>query len=51
MRNYPGTLKRKLLETISRLREELPGYTQDSERNFTRKQKLPFETLRRTIFP
>lgn len=49
MRNYPRTLKRKLLETISQQREELPGSTQDSKRDFTRKRKLPFETLCRTI--
>ena len=49
MRNYPRTLKRKLLDTISQLREELPRYTQDSRRDFTRKRKLPFEVLCRTI--
>lgn len=49
MRNYPRTLKRKLLETISQQREELPRYTQDPKRDFTRKRKLPFETLCRTI--
>ena len=49
MRNYPGALKRKLLETISQQREELPRYTQDPKRDFTRKRKLPFETLCRTI--
>ena len=49
MRNYPRTLKRKILETISQQREELPRYTQDSKRDFTRKRKLPFETLCRTI--
>ena len=48
MRNYPRTLKRKLLETISQQREELPRSTQDSKRDFTRKRKLPFETLCRT---
>ncbi len=45
MRNYPRTLKRKLLETISQQRAELPRSTQDSKRDFTRKRKLPFETL------
>ena len=49
MRNYPRTLKRKILETISQQRDELPRYTQDSKRDFTRKRKLPFETLCRTI--
>lgn len=39
MRNYPNALKRKLLEIISQLREELPRYTQDSNRDFTRKRK------------
>ena len=49
MRNYPRTLKRKILDTISQLREELPRYTQDSRRDFTRKRKLPFAVLCRTI--
>ena len=39
MRNYPNALKRKLLEIISQLREELPRYTQASNRDFTRKRK------------
>ncbi len=37
MKNYPDTPKQKLLDTISHLREELPRYTQDSKRDFTRK--------------
>ena len=49
MRNYPNTLKRNLLDTISQMQEELPQYTPDPQRNFTRKRKLPFEKLCRTI--
>lgn len=49
MRNYPNALKRKLLDTICQTREELPKYTTDPKRDFTRNRKLPFETLCRTI--
>ena len=49
MRNYPNALKRKLLDTICQMREELSKYTTDPKRNFTRNRKLPFETLCRTI--
>lgn len=49
MRNYPNALKRKLLDTICQMREELPQYTTDPKRDFTRNRKLPFETLCRTI--
>ena len=49
MRNYPKDLKRKLLDTICQMREDLPEYTADPKRNFTRNRKLPFETLCRTI--
>lgn len=49
MRNYPKTLKRKLLDTICQMREELPKYTVDPKRDFTRNRKLPFETLCKTI--
>lgn len=49
MKNYPKTLKRKRLDTICQIREELPKYTVDSKRDFTRNRKLPFETLCRTI--
>lgn len=49
MRNYPKALKRKLLDTICQMREELPKYTIDPKRDFTRNRKLPFETLCRTI--
>lgn len=49
MRNYPKNLKRKLLDTICQMREELPKYTVDPKRDFTRNRKLPFETLCKTI--
>lgn len=49
MRNYPQTLKRKLLDTICQIREDLSKYTVDPKRDFTRNRKLPFETLCRTI--
>ena len=49
MRNYPSALKRKLLDTICQIREELSKYTADPKRDFTRNRKLPFETLCRTI--
>ena len=49
MRNYPNALKRKLLDTICQMREELSKYTTDPKRDFTRNRKLPFETLCRTI--
>ena len=49
MRNYPKALKRKLLDTICQMREELSKYTADPKRDFTRNRKLPFETLCRTI--
>lgn len=49
MRNYPRVLKRKLLDTICQMREELPKYTVDPKRDLTRNRKLPFETLCRTI--
>lgn len=49
MRNYPKALKRKLLDTICQMREELSKYTVDPKRDFTRNRKLPFETLCRTI--
>ena len=49
MRNYPKALKRKLLDTICQMREELPKYTANPKRDFTWNRKLPFETLCRTI--
>lgn len=49
MKNYPNTLKRNLLNTISQMQKELPQYTSDPQRNFTRNRKLPFEKLCRTI--
>ena len=49
MRNYPKALKRKLLDTICQMREELSKYTTDPKRDFTRNRKLPFEMLCRTI--
>ena len=49
MKNYPKVLKRKLLDTICQIQEELPGYTADSNRDFKRNRKLPFETLCKTI--
>ena len=49
MRNYPKALKRKLLDIICQMREELSKYTADPKRDFTRNRKLPFETLCRTI--
>lgn len=49
MRNYPRVLKRKLLDTICQMREELPKYTVDPKRDLTRNRKLPFETLCWTI--
>ncbi len=49
MRNYPKALKRKLLDTICQMREELSKYTADPKRDFTRNRKLSFETLCRTI--
>ena len=49
MKNYPNTLKRNLLNTISQMQKELPQYTPDPQRNFTRNRKLPFEKLCRTI--
>ncbi len=49
MRNYPKALKRRLLDTICQMREELPKYTTDPKRDFTRNRKLSFETLCRTI--
>lgn len=49
MKNYAKALKRKLLDTICKMREELPKYTTDPKRDFTRNRKLPFETLCRTI--
>ena len=49
MRNYPKALKRKLLDTICEIREELSKYTADPKRDFKRNRKLPFETLCRTI--
>lgn len=49
MRNYPNTLKRSFLNTISQMQEEPPRYTPDPQRNFTRNRKLPFEKLCRTI--
>ena len=49
MRNYPKALKRKLLDTIYQMREELPKYTADPKRDFTRNRKLPFETLCKAI--
>lgn len=49
MRNYPQTLKRKLLDTICQIREDLSKYTVDPKRDFTRNRKLPFEALCRTI--
>ena len=51
MRNYPKALKRKLLDTICQMREELSKYTTDPKRDFTRNRKLPFELLCRTILP
>lgn len=42
MRNYPQTLKRKLLDTICQIREDLSKYTVDPKRDFTRNRKLPF---------
>lgn len=41
MRNYPNTLKRKLLEAISQLREELPRYTQDLRQNDALQFRFP----------
>ena len=49
MRNYPKGLKRTLLDTICQMREELPKYTVDPKRDFTRNRKLPFEAPCRTI--
>ena len=49
MRNYPKALKRKLLDTICQMREDLSAYATDPKRDFTRSRKLPFETLCRTI--
>ena len=49
MRNYPKALKRKLLDTICQMREDLSAYVTDPKRDFTRSRKLPFETLCRTI--
>ena len=49
MRTYQNALKRKLLDTICQMREELSKYTTDPKRDFTRNRKLPFETLCRTI--
>ena len=49
MGNYPKALKRKLLDTICQIREELPRYTADPKRDFKRNRKLPFETLCKTI--
>ena len=49
MRNYPNTLKRSLLNTISQMQEEPPRYTPAPQRNFTRNRKLPFEKLCRTV--
>ena len=49
MRNYPKALKRKLLDIICQMQEELSKYTADPKRDFTRNRKLPFETLCRTI--
>lgn len=49
MRNYPKNLKRKLLDTICQMREELLQCTDDPKRDFTRNRKLPSETLCRTI--
>ena len=49
MRNYPNALKRKLLDTICQMREELSKHTTDPKRDFTRNRKLPFGTLCRTI--
>ena len=49
MRNNPKAFKRKLLDTICQLREELPKYTTDPKRDFIRNRKLPFETLCRAI--
>lgn len=49
MRNYPQTPKRKLLDTICQIREDLSKYTVDPKRDFTRNRKLPFEALCRTI--
>lgn len=49
MRSYPKALKRKLLDTIHQIRKDLPKYTTDPKRHFTRNRKLPFETMCRTI--
>ena len=49
MRNYPQTLKRKLLDTICQIQEDLSQYTVDPKWDFTRNRKLPFEALCRTI--
>ena len=49
MRNYPNTLKRSFLNTISQMQEEPPRYTPDPQRNFTQIRKLPFEKLCRAI--
>ena len=49
MGNYPQTLKRKLLDIIYQMQEDLSKYTTDPKRDFTRNRKLPFETLCRTI--
>ena len=49
MKNYPKALKRKLLNTVSQIRKELPKHTADPKRDFKRNRKLPFETLCKTI--
>lgn len=49
MKIYPNILKRNLLNTIFQMQEDLPQYTSDPQRNFTRNQKLPFGKLCRTI--
>lgn len=49
MRSYPNTLKRSFLNTIPQMQKDLPKYTPDPQRNFTRNRKLPFEKLCRTI--
>lgn len=49
MRDYPKYLKGDLLGILYQMRENLPKYTTNPKRDFARNQKLPFETLCRTI--